>query len=448
MEKLPLLKVTSDPRFLTTEDNKPFFWLGDTAWELFHRLSREDSLVYLRDRSAKGFTVIQAVLLAEIDGLDSPNANGDKPLIGRDPTKPGESYFQHVDQVISMAEDLQLYMALLPTWGDKWNKAWGQGPEIFTPENARSYGEFLGRRYAGYSNVVWVLGGDRVPETESHYQIIRAMASGIKKHDPLHLMTYHPNGGRIASDYVGQEDWLDINMFQSRHQSGFKEYKFTQKALEARPERPVIDAEPGYENIPNLLNKWNLKRLDAEDVRRSAYWNMFAGAAGHTYGCNEVWQMHSPEHQGFFGAQLHWKEAMQLPGAAQMGHLRRLFEFLPWQNMRNEPKLLVRGVLSRFRHTLAMVSPDKDIILVYSPYGQAFRLKLSVMMEPALTAFWFDPASGQLKKQGEYSNGHTVKFTPGTKNAGKDHVLLVMGRQAAHHWLKKFQYQGEKVSDA
>src|SRR5690606_15669859 len=134
-----------------------------------------------------------------------------------------------------------------------------------------------------------------------------------------------------------------------------------------------------------LLNKWNLKRLDAEDVRRSAYWNMFAGAAGHTYGCNEVWQMHSPEHQGLFGAQLHWKEAMQLPGAAQMGYLRRLFESLPWQSMRNEPKLLVRGVLSRFRHTWAMVSPDKDIILVYSPYGKAFRLKLSVMKEAALT---------------------------------------------------------------
>lgn len=32
------LRVSSNNRFLETSDGKPFFWLGDTAWELFHRL--------------------------------------------------------------------------------------------------------------------------------------------------------------------------------------------------------------------------------------------------------------------------------------------------------------------------------------------------------------------------------------------------------------------------
>jgi hypothetical protein len=55
---LPQLKVSDNGRFLIQQDGRPFFWLGDTAWELFHRLSREDGDHYLKDRAAKGFTVI------------------------------------------------------------------------------------------------------------------------------------------------------------------------------------------------------------------------------------------------------------------------------------------------------------------------------------------------------------------------------------------------------
>ncbi|RYZ80500.1 MAG: DUF4038 domain-containing protein, partial [Proteobacteria bacterium] len=73
------LKISEDKHYFLTKDNKPFMWLGDTAWELFHRLNREQADKYLQDRAAKGFTVIQAVVLAELDGLNEPNAYGDKP---------------------------------------------------------------------------------------------------------------------------------------------------------------------------------------------------------------------------------------------------------------------------------------------------------------------------------------------------------------------------------
>src|SRR5215216_4273947 len=63
---LPRLKVSENRRFLVREDGSPFFYLGDTAWELFHRLNRDEADEYLRDRAARGFTVIQAVVLAEL----------------------------------------------------------------------------------------------------------------------------------------------------------------------------------------------------------------------------------------------------------------------------------------------------------------------------------------------------------------------------------------------
>lgn len=431
---LPRLKVSDNRRYLVTEDNQPFFWLGDTAWEMLHRLTREEVALYLQDRAAKGFNVIQTVILAELDGLETPNAHGHKPLINQDPSQPNENYFQFVDEVVQLAGEWGIYVALLPTWGDKFNQAWGQGPEIFTVDNAEIYGAYLGRRYQSHTNIIWVMGGDRIPTEAPHYAIIRAMAKGIKTHDPYHLMTYHPKGGQIASDWFGQDDWLDIDMFQTRHQSNFKEYQFTRRALAAQPTRPVIDGEPGYENIPNLLNKWNLKRLDDADVRKSAYWNMFAGAAGHTYGCNEIWQMYDQGREPKFGAHLPWHEAIQLPGSRQMGLMRKLFESLPWQNLHGDPAVLFPTWWANFQSILAMVSKDRDIMLVYTPRGQSFHVKLKMLKAESLTAHWFDPTNSAIQEAGQYNNRQKVRFKPTVK--GMDAVLVVLDSRVSKQWME------------
>src|SRR5512135_2924148 len=125
---VPRLKVGDNHHFLVYQDGRPFFYLGDTAWELFHRLKREEADDYLSNRAADGFTVIQAVALAEFDGLHTPNAYGFRPLVNDDPTRPdvkegpGNDYWDHVDYVVNRAESLGLFIGFLPTWGDKWNK--------------------------------------------------------------------------------------------------------------------------------------------------------------------------------------------------------------------------------------------------------------------------------------------------------------------------------------
>ncbi|MEP7257911.1 MAG: DUF4038 domain-containing protein, partial [Flavitalea sp.] len=144
--------VSGNHRYLL-KGGKPFFWLGDTAWELFHRLNREEASRYLQRRSEQGFTVIQAVALAEFDGLHKPNAYGHLPLADNDPLKPNEQYFQHVDYIIDKADSLNMNIALLPTWGDKvFKDQWGMGPEIFNITNASAYGTWIGNRYKNRKN--------------------------------------------------------------------------------------------------------------------------------------------------------------------------------------------------------------------------------------------------------------------------------------------------------
>jgi hypothetical protein len=188
------LALSSNRRFLIWEDGSSFFWLADTAWELFHRTTIEEAEFYLEHRRQQGFTVVQAVALAEFDGLNIPNAYGERPLIDNDPRRPNEAYFRYIDNVIELAAQKGILVGLLPTWGDKLELlAHGKGPLIFDLEKARRYGEWIGNRYREFWNIVWINGGDR-QGGGSNLDLWEALARGVKSADPNHLMTFHPLG--------------------------------------------------------------------------------------------------------------------------------------------------------------------------------------------------------------------------------------------------------------
>lgn len=313
------LRVSENHRFLVQEDGRPFFWLGDTAWELFHRLDKADAEHYLKTRAQQGFNVVQCVLLSESKGLTTPTPDGHVPLIELDPTRPNEAYFQHVDWIVHKAAQLGVYLAILPTWGSH-----VQDRGLFTKASARTYGQFLGRRYKDRWNVVWVLGGDRVPV--GYEGIWNAMATGLRTGDGgRHLMTYHVSGTHSSSEYWRKATWLDFNMLQSGHPLGVfsNNYDFIQADYEKTPVRPTLDGEALYEAMPIGFVPTN-GRATAHHVRANAYWAVFAGACGHTYGHNSVWQMCAPDSPRVLWADTNWRDAILFEGATQMKHLKNL----------------------------------------------------------------------------------------------------------------------------
>lgn len=135
--ELPKLRVSNNKRFIVTTDGKPFFYLADTAWELFHWLDRANADKYLSKRAGQGLTVIQAVAIAEIDGHTVPNAYGHLPLIDLDPATPAvkrgpdNDYWDHVDYIVDTANANGLYVGFLPTWGRYWRDNYqGDKPEM------------------------------------------------------------------------------------------------------------------------------------------------------------------------------------------------------------------------------------------------------------------------------------------------------------------------------
>lgn len=430
-ESLPRLKVSENRRFLMTDEGRPFFYLGDTAWELFHRLDRDEAGLYLQNRAAKGFTVIQAVALAELDGLDTPNRYGHRPLIDRDPTRPvvrdGENndYWDHVDWVIDKAASLGLYIGLLPTWGDKWNKKWGVGPEIFTPENAATYGQWLGRRYRDRP-IIWILGGDRPVESDRHREVIRALARGLKEGDGgSHLMTFHPTGGQSSSAWFHDDAWLDFNMHQTGHRDRGAGWERIEADYGRTPIKPVLDGEPLYEDHP--INFDPLKYGFSADwqVRRLAYWHVFAGACGHTYGCHNIWQMLAPGRKPISWAHRYWYESLDLWGAGDMQHVKRLMLSRPYFTRIPDQSLLASDVGTDDEHCRATRDAEGRYAFVYTPLGRKVSVHLDKLSGAKVRAWWYDPRHGMAEEIGVFDNQGTREFTPPIHGKGNDWVLVL-----------------------
>lgn len=419
-----MLQVSANHRFLQYEDGRPFFYLADTAWELFHRLTREEADLYLADRAGKGFTAIQAVALAEFDGLNTPNAYGHRPLVENDPARPNEPYWQHVDYIVRKANSLGLVMAMLPTWGDKFNKIWGIGPEVFTAENARVYGRWMGKRYKD-AQVIWVLGGDR-PLKESHLLIVRAMAEGIREEvGRRQLMTFHPCGGEHSSTFVGAESWLDFNMTQSGHQRDRDNYNFMERDYKRLPTRPVLDGEPGYEDHPNGFNPdkgW----LDQHDVRKSLYWSLMAGACGYTYGCHDIWQFLDEGRVAKTFARTPWREAINLPGAGQVRFGRALMESRPYFTRVPEQSVVKSDMGTGADHIRCSRCTEGSYALIYIPSSQRVNVDMTKISGAKVKAWWFNPRTGKATAAGEFENVGTREFfTPHDDQTGRDWVLVL-----------------------
>ncbi|SDT22252.1 apiosidase-like domain-containing protein [Microlunatus soli] len=364
-----MLTVAPSGRWLE-RDHDPWFLLGDTAWELFHRLDLDDADHYLRTRAEQGFNTVFAVGVAEFGGLDEPNANGQVPFIDRRPDQPDERYWHHVDTIITMANQYGLVVALLPTWGTYWADA---GEAILHPGNAAQFGSWIAARYRD-SDLIWVLGGDRYIETSRHRATLDALAKGIRETvGHRQLITVHPRGHASSKNDLSDATWIDFDLVQSGHVGWHTPNDALIAADYDRPPlRPVLEGEPNYEDHPVMTPDWLPVPgwvFGATDVRRSLYHAIFAGAAGFVYGANGVYQMlDSDTPDPVHGRATSWRAALDLPGASQATHGAHLLRELGpgWtpapHRLRSAPGFLSGRVMVLDRNT-----PTE--VLVYLPPG-------------------------------------------------------------------------------
>ena len=415
------LKVSPNGRYFVNQDGKPFFYLGDTCWLLFQRLNREEVDEYLKDRAAKGFTVIQAYIIRGL-GQRHPDGNssllGESPFIDRDPTKPNEAFFKNVDQVINRANELGLVMGLVIA------KSWHvtDNPEkVFDEKNAYVFGKFLGERYKNNA-VMWFPGGDSAPGKCEAVWV--AMAKGVKDGSGgSQLVCYHSQGSTSSSMWFHKADWLDFNSIQSGHHFGSDSFAFVSKDYALTPAKPTVDMEPAYENHPTGTDQ---PRIDAHKVRSQAYSAILAGAAGHGYGALDLFWLYK-DGDGPFpknGFQ-HWRKAMAYEGSTQVGFVRRLFELRPWYKLVPAQSVLASDEGKGSDRVVAARAEDGSFLIAYLPTGKRVGIRMDKLSGKSAKARWYDPREGTWREIGEYPCTGTRGFVAPTQGARHDWVLVL-----------------------
>ena len=440
VDGLSALKVSENGRYLVTEDGEPFFWLGDTGWLLFGKLTREEADTYLEDRKNKGFNVIQVMVLHDVP--HSVNRYGDSALVNKDVSRPdttaGNSptdslqydFWDHVDYVIDKAAEKNIYMALVPVWGS--NVKAGH----VTQQQAKAYGEFIANRYKDRKNIIWLNGGD-IPGSDS-LDVWKTLGTTIKQIDTAHLMTFHPRGRTASSEWFHNEDWLDFNMVQSGHRRydqdtsakekrhfGEDNWKFMDYDYALNPVKPTIDGEPSYEGIPQGLHDTTEIRWKDYDVRRYGYWSVFSGAFGYTYGHNSVMQMHLPtDSTSAYGSKELWSSAINAPGAGQMIHLKNLMLSRPYLE-RVPDQSLIAGENGE-KHDRLLATRGKNYAFIYAYTGRNIPVTMGKIEGDKVKASWFNPRDGKITEIGEFDNKGTHEFDPpGEVKGGNDWVLIL-----------------------
>lgn len=423
----------------------PFFYTACTAWELFHKLTLSEAKKYLTNRAKKGFNVIQAVALCELDGLHTPTYEG-----GHLPFKelttliPNEAYFDHLRRVTEIANSLDLYIALVPMWGSHWsaNNSWGAAKTpLFNQENVQSFCRYLSDKLQG-TGIIWMIGGDRAVQTPEQRQLIENMAHGLRQGASGDaLLTVHTQGGRSTLDMLGDRPWHDFIVWQSGHMGeAYPSWRAIERDYQ-RQSKPVFDSEPCYEAHPIMCQHQfrraqEASRFTDREVRRSSYWSVFAGGAGITYGCYSLWQMRRPEDDAraipesaastYQGDTIpYWFDALDYPGAFSIGILRRFIESLPdWHLRVPDRSLLISPNPDDHRHCGVMLDHQQRWIAVYIPQQQNITVDVSVFATTGFETGWFDPRYGIMNR---LSNdiSETVFLNIDPPASGNDWILVL-----------------------
>lgn len=399
-----MLKISDNKRYII-KDESPFLYLADAAWTIFQRLDKNEMLYYLDKRLSQGFNAVQVCCISEFDGVRKPNRYGELPFENADILKPNRKYFDLILWFLEECEKRDIVPVVLPTWGDKFNKMWGIGPEVFTKENSAQYGAFLGELFGKTENLIWMLGGDRPIDSEAHRQIIENMAGGIKSTERIeHLMTYHPCGERSSAEFFADAEFIDFHSVQSGHGfGGFYSERFIEETL-MKSDKPCLDAECFYEDFPFDFSTEYGYRFSDLDVRTRIYKNMLSGSLGHTYGHQSVWCFREePDEEYLFS----WRQALDRPMANQMRHINELIKLIDIISLR--PDKIAAGALS---------ASGEGYSLIYIEAKARVFLRLE---RDAKKVLYFSPATGEIRKSEEILKKRTTLFG----DSQSDQVLII-----------------------
>lgn len=414
--------------FFIDQNGNPCFGLGDAPQELMEQLSKPQIEQYLADRQACGINILWMIAADNIYPSNPPNNfNGDAPFSGANFTNFNPAYWSYVDYVMQRCLVygitvlfMPAFMGLSNTQGYFWNPA---------PSNTvlQGYASFLGARYGGYRNLIWVIGGDADPNDSTMYAALNTFALALKAADPgRHLMAIEacrftessgpaPNGGYSSVDALtlalgSVPAWLDVNWVYQ-----------TQATVLSGAQRcysqgyPCLLGEDDYEGDGSLTS---------QQIRQEGYNAVLGGCTlGRLFGNATIWPFNSANSGDPASLTPPWQSQLGSPGAVGQQLMGKLFRSREWQKLVPDTSNVVMTVGASNGSACARTS-DGQSIIVYLPSSQTVTIDMTKITDAGSLANcnWYSPLNGAVTNIGTFANTGTRNFISPDSN---DWVLVI-----------------------
>ncbi len=415
------LKISENKRYFITQQGKPFLYNAETGWHIFSALSYEEAIEYMVARKAQAFNVLQVMLVMY---TDQKNQNGDKPFNNdNDFSQPDEAYHNHLARVIRAADSLGFLVTMSQPWLGCCGEGFGTSPlkpiQKNSIEKNRMYGAYLGKKFASFKNLFWMMGGDNDPKGDR--QQIVAMAEGLYSTAPKHqLITYHASPPHSSTDLFQYAPWLGFSLIYTywrekpnvwvTHDLLPHVYEAALREWSKSDTMPFVLGEAQYEGDGTIDNDMG----NAHIIRRQAYWTILCGGAGVAYG-SDIWNF--PER---------WRQILHYPGANQLQYFIRFFERIEWNNMvpdvQHKAVVANYGEWSHNNYVTTAVSPNKKMLVSYIPQVQSLVIDFNYLSGERFSGEWYNPSNGIIEKVFEVKGKDLQIISP---PAGEDWVLLL-----------------------
>jgi len=399
----------------------PFLYHADTGWQIFFRLTTEEAVDYMTFRKSQGFTTLQVQLVMSPEHV---NRYGQRPfLVENDFSKPNEAFYDHVIKVLAKADSLGLLMVMSQPWLGCCMEGFGGSPDKpfqkNGPEKSKQYGQYLGKKFARFNNLYWIMGGDNDPKGDR--ESLFAFFEGLRSTAPtFQLMTYHGSAPHSSTDLFQYAPWLGFSFIYTYWREKPNEwvvhdmiphvYEAALSEYTKSDTMPFVLGESQYEGTGKIENDMGEPQI----IRRQAYWTMLCGGAGCAYG-SDLWAF--PDN---------WREIMRYPGAYQMGYFRKFFDQIPWwtliPDIRHQAVVAGYGEWSEPDFVTTAYSGDKRLMVAYIPQLTSVTVDFSFLTGNSFSVRFFDPRNGEFIKVLTVTEKSVRRvFSP----PGEDLVLLI-----------------------
>ncbi len=427
-------------RLLVDACGVPFSVAGDSPQCLSANLSSANINAYFAIRAAQGFNASWVNLLCTTytgGRADATTYDGIAPFTGTisggfyDLTRPNPAYFARIDAMVAAAAAQGTVIFLDPIeFGGFW-----QTIQANSEAAATSYGQFLGARYRGAGNIIWMSGNDMAGFNQINKVV--DIALGIKNAGATQPQTAELDWPALPST-VDDPNWapsnapISVNVSYSYNPT----YAIMLSDYDRNLHQPSIFIEGNYEG-ENLEAGSHV--TNGHDVRTQAYWSDLSGAAGWFYGNH--WEVFSLDNST-------WTSKLNSDqGAPQMLYVKSLFEARKWWLLvPDEAHVVVTSGLGTCMASSALQgqsnpnaqdntcataarTADGALVIAYMPTARGITVDMSKLAATA-TARWYDPTSGAFTTVAgsPLPNSGTRTFTPPANNHGdgyNDWVLVL-----------------------